>query len=107
MERHAPLGAALVARIPFLEPEAQDVVRHHHERWDGRGYPDGLAGSQTSLLARIFALCDVFDALTSERPYKRAMSREEALCTLREGAGTQFDPDLVELFCRVNAELPG
>ncbi|WP_189072488.1 HD domain-containing phosphohydrolase [Deinococcus sedimenti] len=101
VERHAPLGAALVARIPFLDPEAQQVVRHHHERWDGRGYPDGLAGTQTPLLARVFALCDVYDALTSERPYKRAMSHAAALDVLREGRGTQFDPDLLDVFCRV------
>lgn len=101
VERHAPLGAALVARIPFLEPEAQQVVRHHHERWDGSGYPDRLAGTQTPLLARLFALCDVYDALTSERPYKGAMGHDEALAVLREGSGTQFDPELLELFCRV------
>nr|WP_254605997.1 HD domain-containing phosphohydrolase [Deinococcus sp. JMULE3] len=107
VERHAPLGAALVARIPFLEPEAQQVVRSHHERWDGRGYPDGLAGTQTPLLARVFALCDVYDALTSERPYKRAMSHASALAVLRDGRGTQFDPDLLDLFCRVVTPRPG
>ncbi|BBN93994.1 diguanylate cyclase and metal dependent phosphohydrolase [Deinococcus grandis] len=107
VERHAPLGAALVARIPFLEPEAQQVVRSHHERWDGGGYPDGLAGTQTPLLARLFALCDVYDALTSERPYKRAMSHESALAVLRDGRGTQFDPDLLDLFCRVVTPRPG
>ncbi|GGL06770.1 HD domain-containing phosphohydrolase [Deinococcus radiotolerans] len=106
VERHAPLGAALVARIPFLDPDAQQVVRHHHERWDGGGYPDALAGTQTPLLARLFALCDVYDALTSERPYKRAMSHEAALTVLRGGRGTQFDPDLLDVFCRVVTPRP-
>ncbi|WP_221089961.1 HD domain-containing phosphohydrolase [Deinococcus aquaedulcis] len=108
MEQHAPLGAELVARIPFLHPQAHEVVRHHHERWDGAGYPDRLGGEQIPLLARIFALCDVYDALTSVRPYKGAMSHEEAMTIILQGAGSQFDPQLTALFRRVvpDSETP-
>ena len=101
VEQHAPLGAELVARIPFLHPQAHQVVRHHHERWDGAGYPDRLAGEQIPLLARIFALCDVYDALTSARPYKAAMPHEQATVIILDGAGTQFDPFLTDVFVRV------
>lgn len=101
MQQHAPLGAELVARIPYLHPEAHAVVRHHHERWDGTGYPDRRAGEDIPLLARIFALCDVYDALTSERPYKKAMGHAQAMTILTEGRGTQFDPQLTDLFVQV------
>ncbi|OOV14786.1 HD domain-containing phosphohydrolase [Deinococcus sp. LM3] len=104
VEQHAPLGADLVARIPFLHPESHHVVRHHHERWDGAGYPDRLAADGIPLLARIFALCDVYDALISVRPYKAAMSHARALEIIREGRGTQFDPALTDLFCSL---IPG
>ncbi|MPY67556.1 diguanylate cyclase [Deinococcus sp. SDU3-2] len=98
IETHAPRGAELAARIPFLHPEAHGVVRSHHERWDGTGYPDGLRGEGVPLLARIFALCDVYDALTSDRPYRAALSPEEALAILEAGRGTQFDPALTDRF---------
>jgi diguanylate cyclase (GGDEF)-like protein len=98
VEGHAPLGAALAARIPFLHPEAHGVVRSHHERWDGLGYPDGLAGEAIPPLARLFALCDVYDALVSARPYRGAMPPAEALALIEAGRGTQFDPELTDLF---------
>ncbi|WP_104989725.1 HD domain-containing phosphohydrolase [Deinococcus sp. NW-56] len=98
IETHAPRGAELAARIPFLHPEAHGVVRSHHERWDGTGYPDGLCGEGVPLLARIFALCDVYDALTSDRPYRAALPPEEALAILEAGRGTQFDPALTDRF---------
>ncbi|MCP2014276.1 diguanylate cyclase [Deinococcus sp. HSC-46F16] len=98
IETHAPRGAELAARIPFLHPEARGVIRSHHERWDGTGYPDGLRGEGVPLLARIFALCDVYDALTSDRPYRAALPPEEALAILEAGRGTQFDPALVGRF---------
>ncbi|GAA5513569.1 hypothetical protein Dcar01_02310 [Deinococcus carri] len=101
VEGHAALGATLAARIPFLHPEAHGVIRSHHERWDGRGYPDGLRGEDIPLLARLFALCDVYDALVSTRPYKQAMPPEQALGILRAGRGTQFDPELTDLFERL------
>ncbi|ADV67386.1 HD domain-containing phosphohydrolase [Deinococcus maricopensis] len=98
MQRHAPLGFELTASIPTLHPRARDVVRHHHERWDGTGYPDRLAGADIPLVARVFSACDVYDALTSERPYKRAWTHEEALAELRAQAGRQFDPRVIEAF---------
>jgi len=76
-------------------------VRASHERWDGRGYPDGLAGDQIPLGARIITICDSFRAMLSERPYKRSMPLCDALAELRGCAGTQFDPALVEVFCAI------
>jgi len=71
------------------------VIVHHHERWDGMGYPLGLAGDAIPLAARIFAVADALDALTSDRPYRRAVSEDEALLEIRRHAGTQFDPAVV------------
>jgi two-component system cell cycle response regulator len=73
-------------------------VRASHERWDGAGYPDGLAGAEIPLGARVIAVCDAWDAMVSDRPYRRAMPREEALAELERCAGTQFNPDVVEAF---------
>ena len=83
------------------------VVRSSHERWDGAGYPDGLAGEAIPLASRIVFVCDAFDAMTSERPYREPMSVGEALDELRESARTQFDPTLVGLFCDRVAPLAG
>lgn len=97
MQRHAAAGEALCRRSgaePSLRLAAQ-IARSHHERWDGRGYPDGLAFDQIPLAARIVAVVDVFDALISERPYKGAWSVPKALAHLAESAGSQFDPDVV------------
>jgi polar amino acid transport system substrate-binding protein len=74
------------------------IVRHHHERFDGKGYPDGLSQEEIPLEARILAVADVFDALTHERSYRKAQSREEAIAELERGAGTQFDPSVVKAF---------
>jgi putative two-component system response regulator len=87
----------LLSPIDFLRP-AIDIPYCHHERWDGEGYPRGLKREQIPLAARIFAIVDVFDALTSERPYRSAWSRERTLEHIRDQSGTQFDPDLVEAF---------
>jgi putative nucleotidyltransferase with HDIG domain len=101
MKTHAPLGDNLVRNLPFVPPAARQVVRHHHERWDGRGYPDGLAGEYIPLSARIFAICDVFDALCSERPYKAAMLPEMAAQELwRSVHNGHLDRHLVEVFLR-------
>ncbi len=81
-------------------------MRATHERWDGSGYPDGLAGEAIPLAARIVAVCNAFDALTGERPYREGRSEAEALAELRRNAGTQFDPDVVERFCGVRALEP-
>ena len=104
MKRHAPKGAEiLVAMIEYLSleqvPHIQGllhIARHHHERWDGKGYPDGLAGEQIPAEARIIKVADVFDALTSKRCYKPLWQVERAEAYLREGAGTQFDPACVD-----------
>jgi len=104
MRRHPEIGARLIRDIPFLQG-AIPVVRHHHERWDGTGYPDGLRGGQIPLGARIFAVVDAFDAMTFDRPYSRAISFEAARAELRRSAGTHFDPAVVEAFMRVPDSL--
>ncbi|MDB5045219.1 MAG: hypothetical protein JWQ08_1269, partial [Deinococcus sp.] len=101
METHAALGSVLAARIPYLHSEAHAVIRSHHERWDGTGYPDQLSGEQIPLLARLFSLCDVYDALVSTRPYKQAIPPEQAIEIIRAGRGSQFDPDLTDVFVRL------
>jgi HD-GYP domain-containing protein (c-di-GMP phosphodiesterase class II) len=98
MCRHPRLGAHLIEGISYLQGVARDVVLHHHERWRGAGYPDGLSGEQIPLAARIFSLADAWDAMTNDRPYRLAMPAEYALAEIRAGAGGQFDPSLVEAF---------
>ncbi|THF68858.1 HD-GYP domain-containing protein [Deinococcus sp. Arct2-2] len=92
---HPRLGHDLAVRIPNLPTGALDVVLHHHERWDGGGYPMGLSGERIPLLARLFCVIDAFDAMTSARPYKPAWTSQHALKALQEGAGQQFDPAAV------------
>ena len=77
---------------------AREIALNHHEKWDGSGYPRGIGGAEIPVEARIIAIADVFDALTSERPYKKAWPVEEAVQLLREQSGRHFDPELVELF---------
>jgi len=96
VKRHSSIGASLLESVGAAENVVL-VVRHHHERWDGDGYPDGLARESTPLAARVIAIADAFDAMCSNRPYRRALSRESALAELRRGAGTQFDPEIAEL----------
>lgn len=98
IREHATIGASLAAYLPALDPRALEVIRHHHERFDGLGYPDGLSGEAIPRLARIFAVCDVYDALTSERPYKRAWSQGEAVQEIRNQAGRHFDPCVARVF---------
>lgn len=106
MKRHSAYGAEIIEKtLRVIEEEdyynvAKNIARHHHERWDGKGYPDGLKGGEIPLEARIMALADVYDALVSKRVYKEAFSKEKACEILREGAGTQFDPDLTRLFLK-------
>lgn len=94
IKRHPTHGMEIISRVKGIENLAR-VIRHHHERFDGSGYPDGLAGEQIPLEARIISVADTFDALTSERPYRTAMSLDEAKNELRNVAGTQLDPDCV------------
>lgn len=100
MRRHPEYGARIVAQVPFLKDVAQ-IVRHHHERWDGKGYPDRLAREAIPLGARIFAVADSFDAMTSDRPYRDAMSVAQARDEVARCRGTQFDPAVVDAFLRI------
>ena len=97
MKRHAPIGAQILASIEFPYPVAP-VVRHHHENWDGTGYPDGLKGEEIPLGARILSVVDCFDALTSDRPYRSRMTEQEALTIIVDRRGTQYDPAVVDAF---------
>ncbi len=94
---HPQMGAVIVGAVPGLE-DTLDAVRHHHERWDGEGYPFGLRGEETPLMARLMAVADAFSAMTTDRPYRRGMGRDKALAILEAGAGTQWDPTCVEAF---------
>lgn len=101
MEAHAERGFELAARIPGIPKDALSVIRYHHERWDGTGYPTGLCGNDIPLLARIFAICDVYDALISSRPYKQTWSHEKTMVALLEQGGHHFDPAVVETFVAI------
>jgi len=104
MQAHAAQGADLLGNIPGLAPMLP-IVRHHHERWDGSGYPDGLAGEAIPLLARVVAVADAFDAMTSDRPYRKALSLGDALAELVARAGSHFDPKCVEAFLRLRPRI--
>jgi putative two-component system response regulator len=97
MRRHPELAHELLAPITYLRP-ALDIPYCHHERWDGTGYPRGLVGEQIPLIARLFAVVDVWDAVRSDRPYRRAWTEKQALAHIRDSAGTHFDPRVVEVF---------
>ena len=96
MQRHPVLGEQLLAGVPLLQGEGVRVIRCHHERWDGIGYPDRLAGLDIPAGARIFAAVDALDAMTDGRPYREAISWEDALAELERCAGRQFDPDVIQ-----------
>ena len=96
VEEHAVVGAWMVSSVGNADVIA--AVRHHHERWDGAGYPDGLSGSDVPLFSRLIAVADAYDAITSTRPYRASSGRDDAVKALREGAGSQFDPEVVEMF---------
>jgi HD-GYP domain-containing protein (c-di-GMP phosphodiesterase class II) len=100
MKKHPLLAGALVSKVGFLEG-ALPILLYHHERYDGRGYPFGLAADRIPLEARIFAVVDAYDAMTSDRPYRRAVSHEAALKEITTNSGSQFDPDAVDAFLRV------
>ena len=100
MRQHPTYAYEMLAPIIYLYP-ALDIPFCHHERWDGTGYPRGLKGTEIPLAARIFAIIDVWDALTNDRPYRKAMSREEALGYIREQSGKHFDPQVVEAFLKL------
>jgi ribonuclease P protein subunit RPR2 len=98
MRTHSTLGANIVDRIPHLSGVARDIVASHHEAWNGQGYPAGLQGDEIPLVARIFAIVDSFDAMTNDRPYRRARPASEALAEIERCAGTQFDPEIARAF---------
>jgi response regulator RpfG family c-di-GMP phosphodiesterase len=105
MQRHTVLGVEMLAGVPLLQGEGLRVVRSHHERWDGTGYPDRLAEREIPVGARIFALVDALDAMTNERPYRRAVSWEEATDELLANSGSQFDPRVVAAFATREGRL--
>jgi len=100
MKQHSAEGARIVAKLGSLRPIVP-IIRHHHERWDGRGYPDGLGGDTIPLLAAIVGLADAWDAMTTERPYARAVSPGEALDEIRRGSGSQFAPAVAEAMLHI------
>lgn len=111
MKTHSELGGATFHKIRQVFPEneflkiAENMALYHHERWDGKGYPTGKKGTQIPLSARIMSIVDVYDALTSKRPYKEPFSHEKSMAIIVEGRGTQFDPDLVDEFVRISEDI--
>ncbi|HPC73001.1 MAG TPA: HD domain-containing phosphohydrolase, partial [Syntrophales bacterium] len=97
IKTHCRIGDDILAPILLFETERK-IIRHHHERWDGKGYPDGLAGEQIPFFARLLAVADAFDAMTTDRPYRKAMTRKEAVAELKKNEGRQFDPQMVKPF---------
>ncbi len=103
MHQHPAWGVEMLADVSFLRP-ALEIIQHHQERWDGMGYPSGLVGDEIPLGARLFAVIDAYDAITSDRPYRRAGSHEHALSELQRVSGSQLDPDIVAAFVRLPRE---
>jgi len=104
MQAHAVIGESIVRPLrsgASLLP----IIRNHHERYDGRGYPDRLIGTAIPRLARIVSVCDAFDALVNDRPYRKRRSIKEAVSVLRNGAGTQWDPEVVEVVTSESTRL--
>jgi HD-GYP domain-containing protein (c-di-GMP phosphodiesterase class II) len=105
VQRHTVIGAEILAGVTFLHGEGLKVIRSHHERWDGTGYPDRLSGPAIPLSARIFAVADAVDAMTGERPYRDPASWEAATSEIAAQSGRQFDPAVVQAFVRENEAL--
>ncbi|TME63189.1 MAG: HD domain-containing protein, partial [Chloroflexi bacterium] len=103
IKQHCIDGEKMLGTARFFET-ARGIAREHHERWDGKGYPDGKKGEEISLAARIVSIADVFDALTSKRPYKEAWSAEAGLQAIEAGAGERFDPEIVAGFVALAKE---
>jgi putative nucleotidyltransferase with HDIG domain len=98
MKQHPTWGFDMLAEVSFLKPAVLDIIYCHHERWDGQGYPRGTSGESIPLAARIFAVVDTYDAITSDRPYRRARGHQAAVIEMQRVAGQQFDPQVVEAF---------
>jgi diguanylate cyclase (GGDEF)-like protein len=105
MQSHTLLGEQMLRDVPLLQGQGLSVIRSHHERWDGSGYPDGLTGEQIPAGARVFAVADALDAMTSDRPYRAARDWSEAMGEIESGAEAQFDPGVVEAFARCETRL--
>jgi putative nucleotidyltransferase with HDIG domain len=103
MKRHPELGWALLQRVDYLR-EASPIVLQHHERWDGTGYPSGIARQGTVIGARLFQVIDAYDAMTTDRPYRASMSHDDACACVAKGSGTQFDPSVVAAFLQVPSQ---
>ena len=97
VRQHPRVGHRIVSNIEGAE-EIAEIILHHHERWDGKGYPNELKGNEVSLLARILTLADAYDAMTSKRPYRDRLDTDKVLAELRAGMGKQFDPNVVTVF---------
>lgn len=104
VKQHPLMGSIIVGAVPGFE-EALDAIRHHHERWDGQGYPFGLKGKEIPQAARIMAVADAFSAMTTDRPYRKGMESRRALCILQEGAGTQWDPVCIAAFVSARRKM--
>lgn len=104
MRSHSAHGYRFAKEVGFLPAMTQEIIRHHHEKWDGTGYPQQLAGKAIPLGARIFSVCDVYDALTSVRPYKAAWSHEDAIAEIEQQSGKQFDRNVVNAFVAMFGE---
>ena len=102
MSLHPEIGAQILEPVPFLQA-VRPIVRASHERWDGNGYPDGLRGEQIPLESRIVFVCDAFHAMTTNRPYRKALPHREAIRRLKLSSGTQFDPNVVSVFVELHS----
>ena len=100
MQRHPEIGYRILSSVNEFSVIAEDILEHH-ERWDGKGYPRGLKGEEISLHARIIAVADSYDSMTSDRTYRSAMTKGEAIEEIRRNSGTQFDPDISQLFLNI------
>src|SRR5437899_2213746 len=105
MKQHVDIGADILSLVDFPYPVVP-IVRCHHENWDGSGYPRGVKGEDIPIGARILSVVDCFDALTSDRPYRKAMTEEAALGILRERSGKMYDPAVVDMFIKVFRDIP-
>jgi putative nucleotidyltransferase with HDIG domain len=104
VKQHAVIGADILSSVA-LPGSLVLIVRHHHEHWDGSGYPDGLCGEAIPIGARVLAIADSYDALTSDRPYRRALSHAAAVAILQAGRGTMYDPRITDVFLRIEPRL--
>lgn len=97
IKKHSETGYRILGKSPGMA-QASEYILAHHERWDGKGYPNGLKSYEIPIQARIIAICDAFDAMRSKRPYREALPLEHAVAEIKKGAGTQFDPELAKVF---------